>query len=101
MSETQYIETKVFYNHAKNQLAKKMYEYKEPLVCYTFDRSGINLITDEEDLNQCSLYIIESSVTNEIYMGKTDRGISRLFEHDRFKEFWDMVIYLPEMILMY
>ena len=67
-----------------------------PITAYIVPRSLLSKTRDIEGIENPGVYFLvgengENSIP-EMYIGETSKGIKRIFDHDKHKEFWGKAI---------
>lgn len=88
MNKTLNLTTEISYDDTKNY-AKKIYDKYDVFRTFSFTRNAYRLLSNDQDAQINGIYFVFSTLENKIYVGKSENGISRIFSHDKTKEFWN------------
>ncbi|MGL4590004.1 MAG: GIY-YIG nuclease family protein [Mycoplasmatales bacterium] len=71
-----------------NNFCKKIYKKHENLTAFSFTREAHYFFKDDKTSQNQGIYFIFSIEKNKIYIGKSSNGITRIFDHNKSKDFW-------------
>lgn len=85
--KTKYLNTEIVYDNTN--FYKKFYDKQSLIKTYSFSRYANRLLKNDVEAANSGIYFVFSTIENKIYVGKSDNGIYRIFDHDKNKDFWN------------